>query len=254
MKTQGRSEETYAKLYDYLYGFSFYVKFIRLVYFWELSRIVHYVKLQRAVDVGCGTGDSTKLLLRLDIPRIYAVDPNPHMLRIARLKLQDPRVSFLEGTMETLDRLLDPGSVDLIAAIFGPMARTEDPEKALAAAAKVLRTGGILAFDVFNRWSGTFVKRFGKHRVPWITFRKKLKGQRVKSKIRLYDPKEIEILLEQEGFKILKKISLFNYVLPRYSVVTRYPLDIFKCFVDFSIGRLLRKSSGNIIIYITQKI
>jgi geranylgeranyl reductase family protein len=55
------------------------------------------------LDAGCGTGESTKAVLRLAKPRrIVAIDISTAMLNVAREKLTDPRVQFKKTDVRRL--------------------------------------------------------------------------------------------------------------------------------------------------------
>lgn len=51
---------------------------------------------ERVVDVGCGTGNLTRALLRRLSPKgkVIAVDISPRMIEVAKRKVSDPRVSW----------------------------------------------------------------------------------------------------------------------------------------------------------------
>jgi len=97
-----------------------------------------------AVDVGAGTGISSRLLAERGV-RVLAVEPNREMREAAAA---DPRVSFLDGTAERLP--VADGAADLVLA--AQAFHWFRPEPALAEMARALRAGGRLAL-VWNRRS-----------------------------------------------------------------------------------------------------
>src|SRR3970040_1673367 len=65
------------------------------------------------VDLACGPGAVTELILReLDetVPGtcVYAVDPSPSALALARKRVHSPIVSFIHGSAERLATLVPP--------------------------------------------------------------------------------------------------------------------------------------------------
>lgn len=60
---------------------------------------------EHILDVGCGTGNSTRALLPFLSAngKITAVDPSPAMLAVAKEKVKDPRVEWICDGIERLD-------------------------------------------------------------------------------------------------------------------------------------------------------
>ena len=57
----------------------------------------------RVLDAGCGTGESIRRLLAIvDVGEIVALDSSPIMLDMARRKISDRRVRFVEGDVRQL--------------------------------------------------------------------------------------------------------------------------------------------------------
>jgi SAM-dependent methyltransferase len=95
----------------------------------------------RVVEVGCGTGKLTELLVARDL-RIDAVDPGPRMIDVARRRVSGSElVRFHVGRFEDVD--LPTGSFD---AVFSATAfHWIDPAVGWHKAATLLRPGGLLA-------------------------------------------------------------------------------------------------------------
>jgi len=102
---------------------------------------------RRILDIGCGTGNFTKLLAeRFDLASITAVDISPEMVGLAQEKLKDLRIEFVVGDAEVVDL---SGQFDLIssnAALqwFGKI------ETVLARCRALLEEGGMIAFSAFG--------------------------------------------------------------------------------------------------------
>src|SRR5690606_1957796 len=90
-------------------------------------------------DLGCGTGQVSEALAPF-VRRVIAVDESPEMLSAARRRLEeDPRGEERRGALEELP----VGEARLAAAVvFLVLHYVEEPARALAEVARVLRPGG----------------------------------------------------------------------------------------------------------------
>jgi ArsR family transcriptional regulator len=99
---------------------------------------------QTVADIGCGEGDLTLLLARF-AKRVAAVDLSAQMLRVVQERSAEAgvarRVTVGRGDLEKLP--LESNSMDaaFVSQVLHHAAR---PEKALAEAARILKTGGRL--------------------------------------------------------------------------------------------------------------
>ncbi|MBN1884413.1 MAG: class I SAM-dependent methyltransferase [Candidatus Krumholzibacteriota bacterium] len=98
---------------------------------------------ERAVDLGCGTGNLTAAILALlgDAGRVVAVDFSPRMIALAAEKVRDGRASFLVADAAGLP--LAGGSVDRIVC-YSTWPHFTDHLAAARELARVLRPGGML--------------------------------------------------------------------------------------------------------------
>lgn len=103
------------------------------------------------LDLGTGTG----LNLAHLGPEVeaVAVDPSPHMLRRARLRV--PGATFVEARAEALP--FADGSFDAVVATL-VLCSVEDPARSLAEVRRVLRPGGELRFYEHVRARGPAAK------------------------------------------------------------------------------------------------
>jgi len=92
-------------------------------------------------DIGAGTGILTRHLAG-KVRRVYAVEPNPEMRRIAQIELQHyPSATVLDGRAEAIP--LPDRSVDLVAV--AQAIHWFDPQPARRELRRILKPGGWLA-------------------------------------------------------------------------------------------------------------
>jgi len=176
---------------------------------------------ERVLDVACGTGDLTQAFAkRSRASEVIGVDFTPAMLDIAaekQTKLHEgvrTRIEYQQGDAQNL--AFDDDSFDVLSIAFG-IRNVQDPQKALAEFARVLRPGGrvvVLEFGVpslapmrwFNNfYCGTIMPRTA----TWIS------GDRSgaykylpKSVATFYTREEMESKLTQAGFGSVRSVSM----------------------------------------------
>ncbi|MER5550413.1 class I SAM-dependent methyltransferase [Streptomyces sp. NPDC002793] len=135
----------------------------------DLLRSAHRLRLPRGgrglrvLDLGCGTGTSTRALLRAaPYARVTAVDASAGMLERARLKRWPPNVRFVHRSAEELAATDDDGSYDAVFAAY-LFRNVADPVGVLASVRSLLRPGGRLLVHEYSL-SGSPV-----HRAVWNT-------------------------------------------------------------------------------------
>ena len=101
----------------------------------------------RVLEIGCGTGATTKLIMRHVGPaRLVGIDPSSVFIDMAGAAFAgEPRVSFAVGDAGATEQA--DASFDLVIAhtVYSHLA---DPERALAEARRVLKPGGrLVIFD-----------------------------------------------------------------------------------------------------------
>src|SRR5262245_8622736 len=104
----------------------------------------------RVLEVACGTGVVTRQMASA-LPAaatITATDLNPGMLAVASSRGAARPVEWRPADAMALP--LEDGSIDAVVCQFGLMF-VPDKAKAFAEAHRVLRPGGVLAFNVWDR-------------------------------------------------------------------------------------------------------
>jgi len=106
---------------------------------------------QTALDVGCGTGALTQVLVdRLGGDRVSATDPSQSFLAVMRERL--PEVDVRQGRAEDLPFEDDHFAVVLAQLVVHFMA---DPVRGLREMARVARPGGLVAVNVWDHAGGS---------------------------------------------------------------------------------------------------
>lgn len=109
---------------------------------------------ETVVDVACGTGDLTEAFARTEAAHILGLDFTPAMLAIAEHKRTTRaipgagRIAYREADAQDLP--LGDASADCVSIAFG-IRNVQDPARAIAEFARVLRPGGRLVILEFDR-------------------------------------------------------------------------------------------------------
>ena len=136
--------------------------FTRHPFFTEVNRwIVERVMCpgrRKIVDLGCGPGAVTKLILeRLDDARnatVIGIDPSPSALAKARAAIHSKVVEFMQGSAEWVSRLVS--SADAVV-FLNAIHLVADKALVMAEIRKVLNKGGVFAFNT-TFFNGAYVE------------------------------------------------------------------------------------------------
>jgi len=105
------------------------------------------------LDVGCGTGNYTRLLReRFPLAKIKAIDISGEMIEVARGKLRDEKIEFAIRDAEKIDsteRINSKEPFDLISSNVS-FQWFVDLEKALLDYKRLLKPGGAILFSTFG--------------------------------------------------------------------------------------------------------
>jgi SAM-dependent methyltransferase len=103
---------------------------------------------QRWLDVGCGSGVLTRMILELEAPRaVVGVDPSEGMLAFARDHMSDARGRFEVGDARALP--FEPAAFDVTVAGL-VLNFVPDPAQGLADMVRVTRSGGTVGVYVWD--------------------------------------------------------------------------------------------------------
>ncbi|MET9643171.1 class I SAM-dependent methyltransferase [Streptomyces syringium] len=100
------------------------------------------------VDVGCGSGLATQLLLErfAHVGSIVGVDPSEHELAIARKRLRDPKVRFLTGRAQDVESLVEPVDVAVLSNVMHQIPESERGS-VVSGCYRMLKPGGRCALN-----------------------------------------------------------------------------------------------------------
>ena len=120
------------------------------------------------VDLGCGPGAVTKLIVeRLDAAkdaRVIGIDPSASALDKARAAVSSKIAEFVQGSAERLSRLVKNADAVLF---LNAIHLVPDKAAALAEIRKVLKPGGVLAFNS-TFFNGAYVEGTSKFWRRWV--------------------------------------------------------------------------------------
>jgi len=113
----------------------------------RLARLLHLVRGDRVLDIGCGTGRLAEWMVSQVGPDVVGIDPLPERVALARARA--PGLRFEVGRAEDLGAF-PPGRFDAVcvSAVFHWM---EDKPRAVAEMARVLCQGGRLGVTTLGK-------------------------------------------------------------------------------------------------------
>src|SRR5438045_3860460 len=139
--------------------------FTRHPFFTEVNRwIVERVMCpgqRKIVDLGCGPGAVTKLILErlhdaCNAP-VIRIDPSPSALAKARVAIHSKVVEFMQGSAEWVSRLVS--SADAVV-FLNAIHLVPDKAQVMAEIRKALKTDGVFAFNT-TFFNGAYVEGTG---------------------------------------------------------------------------------------------
>lgn len=111
----------------------------------------------RCLDLACGNGDLSYLLLRrYPDAEIVALDLTAGMLALAQIRLPPDRVGLVQADMTCTG--LPDGAFDIVTVGYG-LRNAPDLGRAIAEIVRVLRPGGLVAILEFSRFDAPLASR-----------------------------------------------------------------------------------------------
>jgi len=178
----------------------------------------------RVLDAGCGPGVYTDRLSEAGY-EIYGVDASEGMIALARAK-HFKNAKFFVGSVDDLK--FQDTFFDAILCI-GVLEYLKDVEKAIKEAARVIRPGGIAIFTVpnaqsFLNTSNLLARNIVKSVCKLLKIKPPGSLLDYNYELRLFSGKDLDLLLERNGFKIEKarfhifRLPFLNKIFPEASL------------------------------------
>src|SRR5437660_9459975 len=135
---------------------------------WIVERVIGPGR-QKIVDLGCGPGAVTKLILeRLGGDarnvEVIGIDPSPSALFKARAAIHSQGVKFIEGSAEWVSRIVS--SVDAVV-FLNAIHLVPDKAQVIAEIRKTLNKDGVFAFNT-TFFNGAYVDGTGAFWRRWV--------------------------------------------------------------------------------------
>lgn len=189
-----------------------------------IERAVDVTRMDRALDLACGTGRHTRVLC--DAVWTVGLDLSPALLDVARS--ESPHVPYVRGDMRCLP--FTPRSFGLVVNLFtsfGYFEADEENRSVLAEVRRVIEPGGwfvldyLNAFQVYSRLVPEDTRRVGP---KLVTQRRRItpdgrfvekyisstaSTQTYLERVRLFGPADLRALLVDAGFAVEREFG--NY-------------------------------------------
>jgi S-adenosylmethionine-dependent methyltransferase len=139
---------------------------VRTAVVWEaLEKVLRDREQATVLDIGGGTGGFAVRVAELG-HRVTVVDPSPDALAILDRRSQEhavaDRVTGVQGDLATLDRFVEPDSVDVVLC-HGVFEVVDGPAEALAALSTTMRSAGVLSLLVSQRHAAVVARTMAGH-------------------------------------------------------------------------------------------
>jgi len=113
----------------------------------ELLRKNNLTKVNNIIDIGCGTGNYTQLLIeKFPEAKIKALDISEEMIKIAKEKISNNSIEFIVGDAEDVEL---PEKFDLISS-NASFQWFDNLDKVLAKYKNMLREKGVILFSIYG--------------------------------------------------------------------------------------------------------
>src|SRR5205814_7669619 len=162
-----------------LYSFEAFTQhpFFTEVNRWIVERVICPGR-RKIVDLGCGPGAVTKLILeRLDDARnakVIGIDPSASALSKARAAIHSKVVEFIEGSAEWVSRIVS--SADAVV-FLNAIHLVPDKAQVMGEIRKALKRDGVFAFNT-TFFNGAYVDGTAGFRRRWVGRAVQVLGER----------------------------------------------------------------------------
>jgi SAM-dependent methyltransferase len=110
------------------------------------------------LDVGCGTGTLTRLILERYQPKeIYSIDSSRDFIQEAQQSIPNPSIHYKVGTAQSLEQ--DSNSIDVVVSGL-VLNFVPQPETAVSEMVRVTRSGGTIGIFVWDYMEGMQMLRY----------------------------------------------------------------------------------------------
>ena len=156
------------------------------------------------LDVGCGTGSLTKLILETSRPKkVFSIDSSDVFINHAKQSITNPLVHFQVGMAEALE--LEPNSFD--AVVSGIMLNfVPQPEKAVTEMIRVTKPNGTIGTFVWDYAKGMEMLRYFWDAVVELDSSAKEYDEGIR--FPLCKEGELETLVKRAGLKNVEAIPI----------------------------------------------
>jgi ubiquinone/menaquinone biosynthesis C-methylase UbiE len=190
----------------------------------------------RVVDVGCGSGLVTAIVLRRcrQVGSVIGIDPSEHELAIARQRLVDPKVRFVVGRAQDIRALVGVVDATILSNVLHQIPLAERTH-VLAACHQSLNAGGRCALNT-PFYKGTVVEGTSNFYLRWMAETNAVlrshgtairRPQRTPVALQQRSPAEHRQMLQQAGFRDARIEEIaFHYGADDWKTLSNYSVFI----------------------------
>ena len=173
----------------------------------ELVNLMNIQTKDKIIDVGSGTGDLIKLILKKKlINTVYSVDLNNEMLSFAKKKFINQKIKFIKANAEKLP--FQNNYFDKYIISFC-LRNITNINKSINEAYRILKPGGIFYCLEFSTPESNIIdsmyKNYKKNIIPWI-------GAKVTNNQKAYKYLDESIDLFPNQERLLNKIKEIGFI------------------------------------------